>query len=71
MIEIRDVGANCVRPQIKLTNIGIISEKEINRISKIYENVIIDEYIIMPNHIHIIVEILDGRTQFALQYHKF
>lgn len=63
--NIKHVGANCVRPQIKLTNIGIILDKEMNKISKIYENVIIDEYIIMPNHIHVIIEILDGRTQFA------
>jgi len=36
-----------------------------NKISKIYNNILIDEYIIMPNHIHVIIEIENGRTQFA------
>jgi len=73
------VGANCVRPKtpddpvrpknnyptIILTKIGKIVENEMNKISKIYNNILIDEYIIMPNHIHVIIEIENGRTQFA------
>ena len=55
------VGANCVRPQ--LFEIGIIVENEIKKLGNIYENINITEYIIMPNHIHAIIEI--GRTQFA------
>ena len=59
------VGANCVRPQIQLSNVGKIIDEEINKIPNIYENIILDEYIIMPNHIHVIIGIIYGRTQFA------
>ncbi|GHU26046.1 hypothetical protein AGMMS50256_02290 [Betaproteobacteria bacterium] len=68
------VGANCVRPQ--LSAIGIIVEKEIKALSKTYNQVAVDCYVVMPNHVHIIVVIFrvetgcgvrieNGRTQFA------
>ena len=63
--NIKSVGANCVRPQIQLSVIGKMLDKEINKISNIYKNIIIDEYVIMPNHIHLIIAIKYGRTQFA------
>lgn len=57
------VGANCVR----LSKIGKVVEEEINNISKIYANVTVENYVIMPNHIHLLVFIdrFSGRTQFA------
>ena len=56
-----NVGANCVRPN--LTNAGIITEKEIQTLSNVYENVTVDKYVIMPNHLHMIVVITkNGRT---------
>ena len=57
------VGANCVRP----SKIGNVVENEIKKISKIYENVTVDNYVIMPNHIHLLIRIdtYGGRTQFA------
>lgn len=57
------VGANCVR----LSKIGTVVEEEINNISKIYANVTVENYVIMPNHIHLLVFIdrFSGRTQFA------
>ena len=66
------VGANCVRPQnyILLSKIGQIIESEILKINSIYDNVIVDKYCIMPDHIHMII-FLDGcnnkfeQTQFA------
>lgn len=39
----------------KLTLIGKIVEKYIKKMKIIYKNIDIDEYIIMPNHIHIIL----------------
>ena len=63
--NVKPVGANCVRPQIQLSNVGKIIDEEINKIPNIYENVLLDEYIIMPNHIHVIIGIIYGRTQFA------
>ncbi len=52
-----DARAACSRP--RFSQIGIISNNEINRISDIYENVTIDNHVIMPNHIHMII-VLQG-----------
>ena len=41
-----------------LTTTGRIVDEYIKNIEKVYDNVKIDEYIIMPNHIHIIKNIL-------------
>ena len=60
-----DVGANCVRP---LTDCGTIVENEIAVLNNAYENVEVIKYVVMPNHIHMIIAITcgdDGRTQFA------
>lgn len=42
---------------IELTHEGKIAKQNINKIEEIYDNVIINEYIIMPNHIHMLLEI--------------
>jgi len=53
-----------VRPN--LTAIGELVEMEINIIPTKYEDITIDKYVIMPNHIHmIIVNSGDGRPQVA------
>lgn len=44
---------------INLTNIGVIIKDAINNIDKIYQNVNVIKYIIMPNHIHILIEFID------------
>ena len=55
-------------PNIKLSDIGHIIDKSINNIEQIYEDVFIDKYIIMPDHVHIIIVFdrdtneKDGRT---------
>ncbi len=65
------VGATFGRPQepIQLSKYGLVVENEINLISCIYENnVIIDKYVIMPNHIHMIIILQfekNGRPQVA------
>lgn len=60
------VGENCVLPTICLTNVGETIKKEIEKIHSIYDNVLIDNYIIMPNHIHLIIRIdNNGRTQYG------
>ena len=50
-----------------LSNIGEVIDKEINKINSIYKNVEIDKYVIMPNHIHMIIVLYDekGRSQTA------
>ena len=41
--------------EIGLTKEGNVAKHNINKIEEIYDNIIIDEYIIMPNHIHILL----------------
>lgn len=43
--------------KIKLTEQGKITQKYLNNIDVVYAGIKIDEYIIMPNHIHMIIEI--------------
>ena len=42
-------------PKNHLSNYGLICEKYINNINIKYENVTINKYVIMPNHIHLII----------------
>ena len=66
----RTVGANCVRPPegFCLSKEGWLAAAEIERWPEIYPNIRAVQYVIMPNHVHILLEICpedDGRTQFA------
>ncbi len=59
----------CALPRNQLTRIGKEVEKTIMYINENYNNVSIDKYVIMPNHIHLIV-VLDnsgGRGNRPLQ----
>ncbi len=40
---------------IILTKEGNIVKKAIHKLEEIYKNIIIDEYIVMPNHLHILL----------------
>ena len=44
-------------PKIKLSNYGKTAEKYIRIMSSKYENVCVDKYTIMPNHIHMLIRI--------------
>lgn len=53
-------------PQNKLTQFGSITEKYILNINNVYENVKVDKYVIMPNHVHMIIVIdQNGRQEAA------
>ncbi len=45
-------------PQIKLTRIGQIAEECLQTYNK-FKNICIHEYVIMPNHIHFVAELLE------------
>ena len=42
-------------PQIKLTKYGQIAEKYIHQLNVFYEDLSVESYVIMPNHIHIML----------------
>ena len=53
---------------VPLSEVGMIVDKEINKVNTVYGAVRVDKYCIMPDHIHFIISIntdADGRTQFA------
>ena len=64
-----DVGATCGRPsETALSSYGKTVRKHIVKLSDTYENVSVDKYVVMPNHIHLIIIILpdeNGRPQVA------
>ena len=51
----------CALPKINLNPIGEEIEKSINYINDYYDNIKIVKHIIMPNHIHLLIEI-NNRT---------
>ena len=65
-----NVGAICGRPFTDnhyLSDYGLVVNNEICKINEIYKNsVILDKYVIMPNHMHMILILhneVDGRIQ--------
>ena len=64
--NIPNVGADIIRPQetheYKLSHIGEIIEASINQISQHYSNVSVDNYCVMPNHIHLLVSLLSDEN---------
>ena len=64
-----DVGAIMDRPKnVPLTNLGIIVQRCIEDIPKHYPAISVDHYVIMPNHIHLLLQInadVNGRSMIA------
>ena len=46
-----------INDDIVLTEYGLIADKAINNISSHYENIKVDNYVIMPNHIHLLLNV--------------
>ena len=59
------VGADIIRPQnVPLSPVGKITEQGILQTASHYDNIFVDKYCIMPDHIHLILRIasdIDGR----------
>jgi len=46
-------------PRVSLTEYGKIAQKHLDAMSNFYEEVRVEKYVIMPNHIHLLIHILD------------
>ena len=46
--------------RIELSYYGKIADKYINQLNDYYENIKVDRYVIMPNHVHIILFVSAG-----------
>ena len=50
--------------KVILSEIGKMADQEIHNIEKHYDNVKIDHYVIMPNHIHLLIRITERINPF-------
>ena len=60
-----DVGTGVLDcPKIQLSERGMIAEKYINQLNDFYDNIAVDKYVIMPDHIHLLLNIsnVDGQS---------
>ena len=51
------VGQGFTPAAVKLSPLGRIAEDQLHKLGKRYTNVSIDKYVIMPNHIHILISL--------------
>ena len=58
-------------PKTQLLNHGKIAEKYINQLNDFYDNVSVDKYIIMPDHIHLILSVKNGQSRLRLRHYLF
>ena len=56
----RAPGTSAILPAPRLSRCGKIVDSVINTISEKYKNVSVKRYVIMPNHIHLLLSIVDG-----------
>ena len=62
----QDVGAIIDRPEnVPLNQTGKIVDACIREIPKRYPAVSLDHYVVMPDHIHLLLQIHDGRSMIA------
>ena len=47
-------------PRVELTKYGEIAEKYINQINDFYDHIAVKSYVIMPNHIHVLLLIKEN-----------
>ncbi len=50
-------------PEVKLTPYGIIAEKYLRQMGGFYDHLSVDLYVIMPNHIHILLRVDNGPSR--------
>ena len=49
-------------PKIELLNHGRIADRYINQLNDFYDNISVDKYVIMPDHIHFILSVKNGQS---------
>ena len=59
------VGAATCRPHICLSEYGNVVNSAIQNIGMIYSSVAVSHYVIMPNHVHMLIEIVKPGRQVA------
>ena len=49
-------------PKIYLLDHGKIADKYINQLNDFYNDILVDKYVIMPDHIHLLITISNGQS---------
>ena len=49
-------------PCVELTEYGKVAEKYSTQLNNFYSNIIVEKYVIMPNHVHLMLRIPDTRA---------
>ena len=69
MLFWENVGASIARPEdVRLSKYGKIVVEAIEKISTIYPVITVDNYVVMPNHIHLLMQIHSDRKAPLLFY---
>lgn len=54
----RIVGGDAlIAPQVILTEYGTVANEQIHRMDALYDHIAVDQYVIMPNHIHLLLRV--------------
>ena len=63
-----DVGADTIRPmQVRLSEIGVLAEQAIAQISEHYQNISVDNYCVMPDHVHLLLRVDSTKGSTAVE----
>ncbi|MBR3995222.1 MAG: hypothetical protein IKL74_04430 [Clostridia bacterium] len=62
------VGQGLAPAENRLTIYGFIAKEQIEALEKRYNNITVDKYVIMPNHIHILFSIIPTAGALSLPY---
>ena len=54
-----------IHPQVRLTKFGEVADKYINQLDSFYKHISVDYYVIMPNHVHMILVIKGTKTEIS------
>ena len=49
-------------PQVHLTDYGVIAEKHLQGLRDFYDDVKLESYVIMPNHVHLILQVNGSKS---------
>ena len=49
-------------PQNKLSDFGKIADKHIQHMNDFYVDISVEKYVIMPNHVHMLVQIIENKN---------
>ncbi|MCL2673869.1 MAG: transposase [Defluviitaleaceae bacterium] len=47
-------------PHVRLSKYGLIAQKYLEQIESHYQNVFVDKYVVMPNHIHVLIRVSEN-----------